>query len=344
MKRCKATVIFLAVLTMGFVFTACSNKSKYDKAITEASKTTAVSAPQKDYMTEYGNTDLSGDAADNALLAFASGLTGTSGVDNGNNDILSMEKIITKVNLEVETQDFDNLIASIKDDISRLGGYEEKTEISGRRYYSSNTSRYAYIIARIPGERLKEFVKTVKDNGNVVNESSTSENVTLQYVDTQSRKKALEIEQERLFALLEKTESLEDIVTLESRLSSIRHELQMYETELRTIDNQVDYSTVTITIYEVDRITPIEEKETMAVRIKNGLSNTIYNISEGFKNFVVWFFVNLPYIIMWAAVITVLALVFRKIHKKIRNKKGNTRSVAEKLSSDKADNSDNKID
>ena len=48
-------------------------------------------------------------------------------------------------------------------------------------------------------------------------------------------------------------------MTLESRLSSI-HELQMYETELRTIDNKVDYSTVTIfSVNEVERITLIEE-------------------------------------------------------------------------------------
>jgi hypothetical protein len=115
-----------------------------------------------------------------------------------------MEKIITKVNLEVETRDFDNLVTAIKDDIARLGGYEEKTEISGNGYRYQNTSRYAYIVARIPKDRLNEFVETVKENGNVINESSTSENVTLQYVDTESRKRALEIEQERLFELLEK--------------------------------------------------------------------------------------------------------------------------------------------
>ena len=89
----------------------------------------------------------------------------------------------------------------------------------------------------------------------------------------------MEIEQERLFGLLEKTETLEDIVSLESRLSSIRHELQMLETELRTIDNKVDYSTVTIHISEVERLTPTtEEKETVFTNLKLDLV-ILYTIS-----------------------------------------------------------------
>ncbi|HPU63089.1 MAG TPA: DUF4349 domain-containing protein [Mobilitalea sp.] len=305
MKYLKISVVCAWLFLIGFVLTGCAGGSKKDIAV----PTNRVE--YKESSTEVLDESMG--------LTATSGFTaaGVTGTDYAYD--LSMEKIITKVNLEVETQDFDDLINSVKDDMVKLGGYEEKSEISGKRYYSRNTSRYAYIVARIPRERLNEFVEAVRENGNIINESSTSENVTLQYVDTASRKKALEIEQERLFVLLEKSESMEDIVTLESRLSNIRHELQMYETELRTIDNQVDYSTVTISIYEVERITPTEENESVFVRIKNGFGKTIYDISEGFKNFVVWFAVNLPYLIIWAVVITMGVIIFRKVYKKYSN-------------------------
>lgn len=310
MKKSKVAVLLIITVVFGGIFVACSSKksAKNDMAIPQSYKENSYDAASTEENSSGSTT-------------FENGLTSTTEFTVGNTDIQSMDKIITKVNLDVETQDFDNLISNIKDQIIALGGYDEKTEISGRSYYSRRSSRHGYIVARIPKERLKEFVNVVKENGNVINESSTSENVTLQYVDTQSRKKSLEIEQERLFALLEKTESLEDIVALESRLSSIRHELQMYETELRTIDNQVEYSTVTLSIYEVERITPTEEKETVLSRIKNGFSKTIYDISEGFKNFIVWFVVNLPYIIIWGVIITVGIVILRKIYKRIGSKK-----------------------
>ena len=90
----------------------------------------------------------------------------------------------------------------------------------------------------------------------------------------------------------------------------------MYETQLRTMDNKVDYSTVTITINEVERMTPTQDKETVFTRIKNGFSKTIYDISEGLKNFFVWFVVNLPYIIIWTAIISLAVLIIRKILRK----------------------------
>ena len=333
MKKLRTAAMLILVLATGAVLAACSGKNM------SAKNDMAVPAVQYDYK----ESSVTQDAGSTGLTS-TSGLTDASGWVPGSTDGLSMEKIITKVNLEVETQEFDDLIATVKDNIAKLGGYEEKAEISGKRYYSRNSSRHAYIVARIPRERLKEFVYAVRENANVVNESSTSENVTLQYVDTQSRKKALEIEQERLFSLLEKTESMEDIVTLESRLSSIRHELQMYETELRTIDNQVEYSTVSLSIYEVERMTPTEETETISVRIKNGFSRTIYDISEGFKNFVVWFVVNLPYIAIWAVVVTAGILILRKLYKKIAiyNKKGKSLGIGEKLLAKEPENPDKK--
>lgn len=330
MKKLRIAAILIAAAALGSILTACGSKKK-DMALTA-------------YNIGASKSDVNWTADTAKAGGYESGLTGTTELDYGSLENFSMEKIITKVNLEVETQDFDNLIDTIKKDIAKLDGYEEKTEISGKRYYSSNTSRYGNIVARIPKERLNEFVEIVKENGNVINESSSSENVTLQYVDTESRKKSLEIEQERLFAILEKAESLEDIVTLESRLSSIRHDLQMYETELRTIDNQVEYSTVTISVYEVERMTPVEDKETMLVRIKNGFNKTIYDISEGLKNFVVWFVVNLPYIIIWAAVISAGALIIKKICKKYKNKKENVRAIGigEKLSVKEPEDQSNK--
>lgn len=234
----------------------------------------------------------------------------------------SNDKIIRRFFLEVETQEFDSLITIIDSEIDRLAGYVESSDISGKRIYYSEEARYASIVVRVPKDKADEFVNSVKEKSNVVSKQESTENVTLAYTDIESRKKSLEIEQERLFVILEKADNLENIITLESRLSDIRYELQNYESQLRTYDNQVEYSTVTLSIQEVERMTPSsEEKKTVADRINNGFSNTIYNISEGLKNFVVWFVVNLPYLLIWVGIIAVIALIVRKFLKKSSAKK-----------------------
>lgn len=335
MKKIRITTILVVAIIMGLVFTACaskgeSNYAKYDGA--------SPNMADSDVEYQYDMVEAPKDAGSEEYKSkVESGLTSTTGITTGNTADLSMDKIITKVNLDVETQEFDELIGIIKDEIVRLGGYDERTEVSGKRYYSRSNSRNGYIVARIPKDRLNEFVEVVKENGNVINETSSSDNVTLKYVDTQSRKKSLEIEQERLWALLEKTEKLEDIVTLESRLSSIRYEIQMYETEIRTIDNKVDYSTVTISVSEVERMTPTEEKETVLTRIKNGFSESIYNITEGLKNFLVWFVVNLPYLIIWAVIITAVVIITRRILRKNKNKNRRFPGAEERIKETESD-------
>ena len=326
MKR-RWKLIVVAVMTLSaFVLTACSKSDNGAKMMDTVSKSEVTSSYDMD----------DGVAGEEMMLTSTSSFTATSSNET------PMDKIITNVNLDVETKEFDALIETIKDEISRLGGYDERTEVRGNRY-NSRGNRHAYIVARIPKDRLDDFVNLVNDNANVISETSSKENVTLKYVDTESRKKTLEIEQERLFSFLEKTETLEDIITLESRLSSIRYELQMYETELRTMDNKVDYSTVTMSINEVERITPTLEKETVFTRIKDGFGNTIYNISEGAKNFFVWFVVNLPYLIIWAVIIIVGIKIFKVIKRKSIKKDLASKAQDLLIESDQVDETTNKV-
>ena len=185
--------------------------------------------------------------------------TDTSSLNNSNQN--TQDKIIKYVDMDVETLDFDELVSNINQQIKSLNGYVEKSRITGNSYYDSHSRRFAEIIARIPKDHLDDFVNTVNEKANVISSNEYSENVTLKYYDIESHKKALEIEQERLFELIEEADNLENIITLESRLSNIRYQLQNYGTQLRTYDNLVDYSTVTLNLYEVERITPVEEEK-----------------------------------------------------------------------------------
>lgn len=249
------------------------------------------------------------------------GFTNGESLSDINEDpVVIQDKIIRTFFLDIETMEFDSLITRLESEISRLGGYVENSKIRGKSYYD-NGSRYGSIVARIPSKNVDEFVNTLGENANVVNTQETSTNVSLEYIDAESRVKSLKIEQERLYAIMEKELNLDNIIALESRLSEIRYELQNYESRLRYYDNQVAYSTVTMSIQEVIKFTPaVEIKQTMGTRIKNGFSNTIYDIAEGFKNFFVWFIVNLPYLVIWGVIIAVIVLLVRKLRKGKRNK------------------------
>jgi len=307
----KNKIFYLIVFTgvMMVMVTACSKKM--DSSINnETNSDAGTTSAQPNYV----ESKL---AQEDVAIGAEERLTNTSAFTTNDTLLNAQDKIIQRVNLEAETQDFDNLIKTIDTQINQLGGYVESSNTSGRKYGYSNDMRYGNIVARVPKEKLDEFINAINDNSNVVNKEVATENVTLQYVETQSHKKALEIEQERLLALLEKVETLEDIITLETRLSSVRYELESYESQLRTYDNLVEYSTITLSIQEVERMTSlIEDKKTVWNRIKTGFGNSMYNVGEGLKNFFVWFIVNIPYLIIWAVLITTGVLIRKRYYKK----------------------------
>ncbi len=221
----------------------------------------------------------------------------------------SNRKLIRTVNMDVETKEFDNLLSAIRTQVKTLEGYiESMNTYNGSTYYGYSGTRNANMTIRIPAAQLDDFLNTISGIGNVIRRSENEDDITLTYVDLESHKAALLAEQTSLLELLEKAETVEDIITLQSRLSDIRYQLESMESQLRTFDNKVDYSTVYLNIDEVEVLTPVQEKTTWE-RISEGFMNSLKNIGNGFKEFAVWFVINLPYLILWAAIIAVMIFV-----------------------------------
>lgn len=237
-------------------------------------------------------------------------------------DILyeSKDKIIRKINLSLETKNFDDLVKSIETQVRELDGYIETSRLTGRHYESDNL-RYGTIIARIPKESVDGFVSNLGGIANIISKEENVENVTLQYVDLESRTEALEIEQERLLKLLERAEDIDDIISLEARLTSVRYELQSLKTQTRTIDNQVDFSTILVDIQEVRLMSSgIDSEDSILDRISRGTKKTFTDIKDDLADLLVWFIVNLPYIIIWLLVIFIIVLLIRKGNRKYRER------------------------
>lgn len=226
-------------------------------------------------------------------------------------------KLIRTVRMDAETEDLNTLLSALDEKIAALNGYVEGREVYNGSIHSDRRYRHASMTIRIPAESLNGFVEHIEGASNVVSSNEYIDDVTTQYVDTESRVAALEIEQERLLELLSKAETMEDILTIEDRLTDVRYELENMASQLKVLDNQVTYATVHLEITEVQEYTPIiEEEPTVWERITEGFGDSIEGITDDIVEFFVWLVVNSPYLLVWAAVLTVIALTARKFTRK----------------------------
>jgi len=240
--------------------------------------------------------------------------------DSATPGVRTGRKLIETVTLEAETKDFEQMMTTLDTQIQELGGYVEKRETyNGSSYSEYRSSRRADLTVRIPQGKLKGFLDTVADTGNIVRRSDNVEDVTLDYVDMESHRDTLRTEQSRLLEFLDQAQTIEEIITIEQRLSEVRYQLEYMESRLRTLDNQVDYSTIHISISEVKELTPVEEPGVWK-RISEGFMESLRNVGNGALELGIWFVVHIPYLIIWALIIAgVVVLV--KIQRKKKRKK-----------------------
>lgn len=244
----------------------------------------------------------------------ASGSTETPQVQDTN------RKLIKNVDMDVETEEFDILLDKMEKKVDSLGGYIESSyTYNGSSYYGSN-NRNASMTIRIPAEKLDDFLSEVAESSNVISRNDSVTDITLQYVDMESHKKALLAEQDRLLELMEQVETIEDIITLESRLSEVRYQIESMESQLRTYDNQVSYSTIYLNINEVTKLTPVKEQSTWE-KISTGFVESLYGVGTGILNFIIRFIISLPYLVVWAIVIFVIVLIIKLIRKSMKKRK-----------------------
>ena len=126
---------------------------------------------------------------------------------------------------------------------------------------------------------------------------------------------ALLTEEESLLSILESAETVEDIITVQDRLSQVRYELENMESQLRAYDNQVDYSTVYLDLDEVAKYTPVEEKGAFA-RMGEGFVESLKSVCNGIKEFIIWFVIHIPQLLFLAIFVAVIWISCKKIKEK----------------------------
>ncbi len=253
--------------------------------------------------------------------AMAPELSGNNKGDQTNSDVLQDRKLIRKIHMSAETEDMDALLSHIDQRVGQLEGYIEARDIyNGSAYYGSR-NRSATLTIRIPADKLDGFVQQIGEVSNIISNKETSDDVTLQYTDMESRLKVLRTEEERLLAFMEEAKSVSEMLEIEKRLTEVQAQLDSLTSQLKVYDNLVDYGTIYLSVEEVEQYTEVQEKDpTMWQRISTGFVNSAKNVWNFLKSVVVVLIVGLPYLALIAVAGVAVWLIIRR---KRKNKKQN---------------------
>ncbi len=246
--------------------------------------------------------------------------SGTSGAeDKANVDVKANRKIIETVSLSVQTKEFDALMGKLEEEVKTVGGYIESSSVSGNSFESTG-HRYANMTLRVPADKSDEFATFVSKNSTVTNKEISTEDVTLSYVDMESRVSALETEKATLEKLLEEAKTIENVISIQDRLTEVIYEIESYKSKLRTYDNLIDFTTIHIRINEVERVDIVEEQNVWQ-EIGTNLKRGFENVAEGCVRFFVFIVSSIPYLIVIGVCLAVVFGVVIPCTKKVKKRK-----------------------
>ena len=234
---------------------------------------------------------------------------------------LSERKIIKTANIRFETKTYDGFLTEMSACIRQHGAYIESEESYGGGVYDTYSTRSAYLTVRVPLDAYDSFMTQACTIGSVTYKSENSSDVTMAYVDTESRIKSLETEYDALLAILEKATKLEDVISLQSRISEVTYELETYKSQLRKYDDLISYCTVHIDVHEVEKVTPNVREMTFGEKLRGGLSDTFEDIADDASAFALWFITSLPYFVLWAVFITAAVLLLRLLIERYKKRR-----------------------
>lgn len=272
--------------------------------------------------TESGNQAEISDQAETSDQKIVDGTTDA----NGNKIKLVEEKLVYRCQLDIETKNY----AEDKENLMKLiseyeGIIQNSNEYDSDDYWYSSDhvktrgTKTLNLQVRIPSEKYKEFIGTVGTIGKVKRNSQQVDNISYDYYNTQADIEQLKIQEQRLLEMMEQAYTIEDMITVEDRLSEVQNELSKLQTKLVGLDTDVAYSYVDIELEEVFEYSATEvEKPGFFKRLGKEIVDGFKAMIQIFEDIILFIVGAVPRLIPFAVfgfIVYKIVKVYRRNHK-----------------------------
>lgn len=219
----------------------------------------------------------------------------------------AIKKIIKDGNMSIEVTDLQNSKNRVDSLVKLYNGYYAKESLNNyRRTISYNLK------IRVPSNNFEKLVADVeKDKGKINSKEIDARDVTDEFIDVETRLNNKRSYLKRYNELLNKAKTIKDIVQIEDKISEIEEEIESSVARLKYLNDQVDYSTLTLNISS-----EVDEKDSN----KDGfLSELIDSLEKGWTGFVLFLIIL---VMLWPMFLIAMAVIYivRRARRKRREK------------------------
>lgn len=167
-----------------------------------------------------------------------------------------------------------------------------------------NARHTASITLRVPQNQLDSTLNELAKLGTVENRNITAEDVSNQLVDVQARLTNLRKTEANLQKIMDRSGSVRDVLSVAQELSNVRQSIEQIDAQLKNLQNQVAYSTITLNLEAA--VSSSSQGRGLGSQIQETWNNSSHSVGEfsvGLLKLGIWLMVYSPYLLILAAAI-----------------------------------------
>jgi hypothetical protein len=221
-------------------------------------------------------------------------------------------KLVYNLDYTLTVSEPKQAINEIITQTNKLSGYMVESRLSADNGKSTN----AHIVVTIPQDKMEQMSVYLESLGTVNNQTTYTDDVTMEYYDTEARLQVLQKEEERMLSFMEKeTATIQDLLAIEREISQVREKRESLQARMNVLKNQTDYSQFNIRLQQ--SLNEISAPQGTIANAKKALVNSVNSMIKLFNWLIIAFFVVLPYLVL----VALGYYLFRTIRKKRTSKK-----------------------
>lgn len=226
--------------------------------------------------------------------------------DDGFDPNAAEQKIIKNGSLNVEVEDTEDAKVKVEQKVKEMGGF-----VTNLNSWEQRPGVLSYnFTLRIPAGKLDATLVAMSALGTKKSESINVRDITAQYTDNEARIANLEARRERLRAMMDReTENLADVLQIDRELSNVQQEIEQLERTQRGNDNDIQYSTLNLSIQPEPQIGDISNPQWSAKRTWKTTVNDFIESLQGLADKGIWLVVFAP---IWIPALIILWFIRKK--------------------------------
>jgi hypothetical protein len=171
-------------------------------------------------------------------------------LQTGTGDVIDRQLIKT-AHLSIGVPEFSAASREVERITVEAGGYVLRSS----SHVTDTGHRRGSVTIRVPETNFLSVIGELEKIGEVKSRSTSAQDVTEEYIDLEARLENYERQEARLLEILNKAETVEDILRVEDQLGRVRGEIERLTGRLRYLNERIEMAAITVELYEPEPIT-----------------------------------------------------------------------------------------